>query len=155
MSGAFQAVASATFSATARHCNGCQPSADRGDRAVHHHEREGRQPLDAEGLDGHPVGVDEGEELVGQRAEEGRGALGVGGHQPADAHVGAPERAEHSGGGVEDPRALVGVRIDHHRGEVERGQPLADGAAIAVERREGEVGRQFTRHGSGKVAPPG
>ncbi len=155
MSGAFQAVASATFSATARHCNGCQPSATAGDRAVHHHERERRQPLDAEGLDGHPVWVDEGEELLGERTEEGGRALSIGGHQPADAHVGAPERAEHPGGRVEDPRALVRVRIDHHRGEVERGQPLADGAAIAVERRQREVGRQFTRHGSGKVAPPG
>ena len=45
------------------------------DREVLADVHEGRQALEAEGLHRPPVGVDQGEELVGPRAEE---ALGVG-----------------------------------------------------------------------------
>ena len=46
---------------------------------------------------------------------------------------------EDAGGGAEDPRALVRVRVEHDAREVERGDPLLERAGLAADRGEGEV----------------
>ena len=64
-----------------------------------------------------------------ERTEEGPGVALVGGDEEVDPDVGAAQALEDAGGGRQDPRALVGVRVEHHRGEVERRQPLLELAA--------------------------
>ena len=64
-----------------------------------------------------------------------------------DPRVGAAELLEHPGGRTQDPRTLVGVRIQDDRREMEGRQPLHDRAALTEpvvgERREDEVGREL------------
>ena len=57
-----------------------------------------------------PVGVAVHEELVGQRAEERLGAVGVRGDDEVDPGVGAAEALEDPRRRLQHPRALVGVR---------------------------------------------
>ena len=94
------------------------------------------------------VGVGEGEELVGQRAEEALGVPLVGRHRPRHPAVGALEVGEEPAGGLEDPGALVGVRVQHHGEQLERGEPLLEGPGLAADRRQLHVFAHLGNHGS-------
>ena len=48
---------------------------------------------------------------------------------------------------AQDPRALVGVRVERHAGEVERREPLLERARLGAERGQHEVRRWVRRHG--------
>ena len=55
----------------------------------------------------------------------------VGGDEEVDPGVGAAQALEDPRRRRQDPRALVGVRVEHHGGEVERRQPLLERARLA------------------------
>ena len=89
-------------------------------------------------LHGRPIGIDEHQELLGQRSEERLGVVGVAGDDEVHPHGRSRELAEDASRRVEDPRALVGVRVDHHRRQVEGRQPVRRACAA---RDPGESGR--------------
>ena len=102
---------------------------------------QGGDLLDAERLDQRAVGVAEGQQPLLPRAEE-RGGVGfVGGDDPRGAAVGPVELLEDAARGLEQPRALVGVRVEHDRHQVEHRHLVGQGQALAAVRMEGEVGR--------------
>ena len=99
---------------------------------------EGLYPVDEADGD-RTVGVDERQDLVGIGAEEPTGVVGGAGEDPADPAVGAAEVLEDPLRRVEQPRALVGERVEDHRNQGKRGQPVAKRTGIAVEGLEIEV----------------
>jgi len=109
------------------------------DRPVDSNEREGGQARGAERPGYGPVRVSEHEEVVGDRAEETAGVIGIGGHDEAHPGIGAAESVEHSYRGLQNPRTLVGVGIEDNRGEVEGGEPLGDGTGIGANRMQHEI----------------
>ena len=68
--------------------------------------------------------VGEGEELGGPRPEEPTGIVGLGGDHEGDPTVGLGEGPEDAAGGLEQPRALVGVGVQDHQGQVEVGDAV-------------------------------
>ncbi|MEZ5135957.1 MAG: hypothetical protein R2699_13110 [Acidimicrobiales bacterium] len=108
---------------------------------------ERRQGLELHRLHQRTIGVGEDEELVGERTEELLGPVVVGGHHERRAAVGFGEHPQDPRRRLDDPRALVGVGVQHDEGEVERGRPLPDGANLVVECLEGGVGRYLRCHG--------
>ena len=120
-------------------------SIDHGAVALHEHEC--GQVLKAESADERAVGIAVDEEAVDERPEELLGLVGPAGDHQVHAHVGTAKRVEHTLGGGEDPRALVGVRVEHHAGEVECGEPLAERALLAGECGEVQVEGNSAGHG--------
>ena len=80
------------------------------------------------------IGVGEDEELLGQRAQERSCIVVVGGDDEVHTSVRAAELLEDADRRLQDPRALVRVRVEHDAREVERGQPLVELACLAAER---------------------
>ncbi len=119
----------------------------RGDDAVDSGEHERRELVEASRLHERSVGIAERKEPVGVRAEEGMCVSGIRCDDQIDPGVGPTELLEHTGCGLEHPRALVGVRIEHDGGEMERGEPLHDRAPLTCrtvdQRRQDEVGREL------------
>ena len=115
--------------------------------AVDADEHEGRQLAEPERLDGNAVGIGEHQEPLDERAEEGAGVAGVGGDEEVDAGVRAAEALEDPCRRRQDPRALVGVRVECDGGQVERRQPLLEGSWLAAERGQHEIHRRVRRHG--------
>ena len=103
------------------------------------HER--RQLVGAERLDELTVGIGEREGLIGELSEERLGAVLVGRDDPCNPAVGAGEPGKDAGGGVEQPGALVGVRIEHHGHQVEQLELLVEGSILPAQRVQHEVGR--------------
>lgn len=116
-------------------------------------EDEGGQRREAEAAHESSIGIGEHQELLGQWAEE-RLCFVIGcGDDEVDAHGGSGEAAQDASRGVEDPRALVGVRVEHDRCEVERGQPLGQRAGLGADRIEGGGGGRGRNHGVNGSAP--
>ena len=93
-------------------------------RAVDADEHERRQRLQPERLDDGAVVVDEHEELPHERTEERPGVLLRGGDEKVHAGIGAAQAFEDPRRRRQDPRRLIGVRVEGDRGQVERGQPF-------------------------------
>ena len=102
-------------------------------RAIEADEHERGQLGQAERANEGAIRIAVHEEPFGQRAEEGPGSFRIGGDHEVDACVGATERLEDACRGLEHPRALVGVGIEDHAGQVECGQPLFEGACLATQ----------------------
>ena len=147
MSGPFQLMTSASLSHTAFHSCGSQPSAAPPIvRSVFSHDERG-QSLEAHPLDRDAVGIGEREEPAAERPEKGASALRVRGREPRHPDVGLLEDGQDAFTRVEHPRALARVRVEAHDQEVEVGEPLCDGALLAVDGRELEIARGVARHG--------
>lgn len=109
------------------------------------HER--RQALEFEALDEGAVRIGERQELVGHRAEELAGLVIGAGDQPCGAHIGSVIGRQHPGCGVDDPRAFVGEWVENHNSKVERGDPVANGARVALQRVELDLRWGSSSHG--------
>ena len=92
------------------------------------------------------VVVDEHEELLDERAEERPDVVFRGGDEEVDAGVGAAQALEDPRRRRQDPRRLVGVRVEGDRRQVERGQPLGQRPRLAAERGEHQVGGWVLGH---------
>ena len=96
------------------------------------HDDEGRKHGERKALDDRPIGIGEGEELVGQRPEELQRSGRVGGGQERNAAIGTGVVLEDALGRLEDPRALMGVGIDDDQDERERREPIPEGTRFAA-----------------------
>ncbi len=123
-------VVSAMASATAPHSCGLPTLGAGGDDTVDTDERERGEFAETDRLHGGAIGVAEHEEAVGERAEEGLRIARARRDDQVDAGIRAAERFEDARRGPQDPAALVGVRIEDHRGEMERGQPVHQRARL-------------------------
>ena len=90
--------------------------------------------------------------VIGERPEELPSLVGAAGDQEVHAHRSTLERMQDAAGRGQDPRRLVGVRVDHHRRQVEHGEPLREGAGVSVQGGEQEVARGIGRHQPETVA---
>ena len=108
---------------------------------------EAREFVEAHCLDGGAFGIAEHEEPVGERTEERARLDRAGGDDQIDSCIGAAELFEHPAGGTQDPRTLVGVRVEDDRREMEGGQPFHDRAGLPEptvdEWREDEICREL------------
>ena len=85
------------------------------------------------------VGVGEGEELVGVGTEVGLCVVDGAGDDPARAATGTLKVRQHAPGRVEDPRALVGVGIEHDGDQREGRHEATEGACFAFDRGQFEI----------------
>ena len=85
---------------------------------------------------------------LGERAEEPGGAVGVGvGHEVGDPDVGLLENPQDAAGGVEQPRTLVGVRVEHDGRQRERREQLLERERLAADRLQLDVEGGVLCHG--------
>ena len=82
-------------------------------RAIEADEHERGQLGESESAHERAVGVAVHKELLGQRTEERLGSIRVRGDDEVDPGVGSAKAFEDARCSLEDPRALVGVRIEH------------------------------------------
>lgn len=127
------------------------------DVAILTHKSERRSGFEAKALHRDPIGIGEGEELVGIWPEELLGGIGRSSHDPAGPTVRAYVGGEDPTGRVKDPCALVRIGVKDNRYEREGREPLAQRARIAIERRQFEIegyhgGSSYRgRGGSGRI----
>jgi len=76
----------------------------------------------------------------------------VGGEEERHPTIGGCVVTQDPRGGVQDPRALVGVRVQHDEGQVERRRPLGHRAGLPTERGQDEVGGDVGCHGAERSA---
>ncbi len=76
------------------------------------HER--RETLEAEAVDCCAIWIGEGEELLFPRPEKLAAALVVGRNEPTDSNVSRLVVAKNLACGLENPRALVGIRVERN-----------------------------------------
>ena len=147
MSGPFQLMTSASLSHSGLPLLGVPALGSAADRQIGLQPHERGEPLEAHPLDRDAVGIGEGEEPAAERPEKGASALRVRGREPRHPDVGLLEDRQDALTRVEHPRALARVRVEAHDQEVEVGEPLCDGALLAVDGRELEIARGVARHG--------
>ena len=147
MSGGRHAVASATARRRPATPAALQPSAAAGTVPSTRMNTNAGSSVEPERLHRDAVGIGEHEELVDERTEEGAGVVGVGGDEEVDPGVRAAQALEDARRRRQDPRALVGVGVEHDRREVERRQPLLERSRLAAERGQHQVRRRVRRHG--------
>lgn len=109
------------------------------------HER--RQALKLETLHERPVRIGERQEFIGHWAKKLSGLIVGAGNQPGGANVGRVVGRQDPSGGVDNPGAFMSEWIENHNSEVEGGDPVANGARVALERVELDLWWGSSSHG--------
>jgi hypothetical protein len=104
---------------------------------VDHHE--GRQLSNPSGGNELSVWIAEHKVLVGEFAEKLPSAFGLRGNYPCGAAIGVGEPSENPIGGIEDPRTLVGVGVEHHGDEMKELELLVESAVVTPEGMQNKI----------------
>jgi len=116
-------------------------------------EDEGGERRQAQTAHECPIGIGEHQEFFGHRPEKGAGfVVGCCDHE-IHANSRAGETAQNPSGGLEDPRTLIGERVEYDRGQMERGQPFGQRTGFGADRIEGGGGVGGRNHVTKGSAP--